>query len=174
LRYRFNERKTRNGDVEEDVRGEATLGPGGKGGSAEFIKPKQMQLSLPPGTLFPTAHTIMLIKKAEAGEAFVGAKVFDGATADGAVSISAVIGADKPQATPAADGTVKSPLLDRRAWRVRMAFFPEDSKSDKPDYELGMRLLDNGVSGEMTLDYGDFVMNAKLDELEPVSRPTCQ
>ena len=37
-----------------------------------------------------------------------------------------------------------------------------------------MRLLDNGVSGEMTLDYGDFVMNAKLDELETVSRPTCQ
>ncbi|HWK43325.1 MAG TPA: cell envelope integrity EipB family protein [Stellaceae bacterium] len=185
LRYRFNERKTRNGDVEDEIRGDAMLGAGGKGGTADFVKPKQTQLELPPGTLFPTAHTLMLINKAEAGETFIGAKVFDGASADGAVTISAVIGQALPQPTPIATGPnptspapeatpeLKSPLLDRKSWNIRMAFFPDDDKAQEPDYELGMRLLDNGVSAEMSLDYGDFAMKAKLKELEALPKPTC-
>ena len=40
---------------------------------------------------------------------------------------------------------VQSPLLQRPGWRVRLAFFPADSSVEKPDYELGMLLLDNGV-----------------------------
>jgi hypothetical protein len=27
---------------------------------------------------------------------------------------------------------------------VRLAFFPVDANAEKPDYELGMRLLDDG------------------------------
>jgi hypothetical protein len=56
---------------------------------------------------------------------------------------------------------------------MRLAFFPADSKQEQPDYELGMRLLDNGVSQEMTLDYGDYVIHAKLDDIEALSRPSC-
>ena len=185
LRYRFNERKTRNGEVEDEVRGDAMLGAGGKGGTADFAKPKPTQLELPPGTLFPTAHTLMLINKAEAGEIFIGAKVFDGASADGAVTVSAVIGPALPQptpvaagptppaATPAANAKLDPLLLDRKSWNIRMAFFPDDDKAQDPDYELSMRLLNNGVSAEMNLDYGDFAMKAKLDELEALPKPAC-
>jgi len=68
---------------------------------------------------------------------------------------------------------VKSALIERPSWRVRLAFFPADTKSDEPDYELGMRLFDNGVSGDMSLDYSDYVIRAKLDEIEPLSKPAC-
>ena len=190
LRYRFNERRLRNGQADEEVRGEAHLDGSGKGGKADFTKPDSTSLTLAPNVLFPTAHTLLLIERAAAGDNFLTRDVFDGATQDNASQISAVIGpridsaatGDKTTAgtkdnKAAADNknnkVVKSPLIERPSWRVRLAFFPADTKSDEPDYELGMRLFDNGVSGDMSLDYSDYVIRAKLDEIEPLSKPAC-
>jgi hypothetical protein len=173
LRYRFNERKLRNGEVDEEVRGEARLDGPGQGGVAEFTKPQKSQIDLAPGTMFPTAHTLFLIERAKAGDQFVAKDVFDGAGEDRSVEITAVIGQEQSAEATAREGGVDSPLLKRPSWRIRLAFFPSDSKSDKPDYELGMRLLDNGVSRDMTLDYGDFAIRAKLDEIEALPKPSC-
>lgn len=170
LHYRFNQRQTRNGEVDEEIRGEAQLDGPGKGGTAEFSKPQPQTLTLAPGVLFPSAHTILLIDKAEAGETFVSRQVFDGASDENAVLVSAVIGA-KLAADPAA--AKLSPLLQRPGWRVRLAFFPADAKAEEPDYELGMRLLDNGVSRDMVIDYGDYSIRAKLDDIEALTKPSC-
>ncbi len=173
LRYRFNERRLRNGEPDEEIRGEAKLDGPGKGGTAEFTRPSSTTMTLAPGVLFPTAHTILLIDRAQAGEQFVSRQVFDGATVENASQITAVIG---PPLKPGADKGEKAPdtpLLKRPSWRVRLAFFPADSKSGEPDYELGMRLLDNGVSEDMSLDYSDYVIRAKLDEIEALPRPSC-
>jgi hypothetical protein len=171
LRYRFNERKLKNGEIDDEVRGEAQLAGSGKGGSATFSRPKPQTIELPPGALFPTAHTLLILDKAASGEQFVSEQVFDGASEETAVQVSAVIG----QAQPAAAGqdAPASPLLERRSWRIRLAFFSADQKSDKPEYELGMRLYDNGVSRDMLLDYGDFAVKAKLDEIEALPKPNC-
>ena len=88
--------------------------------------------------------------------------------------ITAVIGPSSSRATSTAGEKLpKSPLLNRPSWRMRLAFFPADSKQEQPDYELGMRLLDNGVSQDMTLDYGDYVIRARLDDIEALPRPSC-
>jgi hypothetical protein len=171
LRYRFNEKKLKNGELDEEVRGEAKLDGPGEGGSATFTRPKQETVDLPPGAIFPTAHTILIIERAVSGEQFVSEQVFDGASEDSAVQVSAVIGQE--QQPNGADAAPKSVLLDRRSWRVRLAFFPSDANSEKPEYELGMRLYDNGVSREMLLDYGDFAVKAKLDEIEALPKPNC-
>ena len=71
LRYRFNQRQSRNGELDQDIRGEAKLDGPGKGGGVEFIKPKPQTLKLDPGVLFPSAHTILLIDKAHEGENFL-------------------------------------------------------------------------------------------------------
>ena len=57
---------------------------------------------------------------------------------------------------------------------MRLAFFPADSKVEEPDYELGQRPLDNGVSQDMTIDYTDYVIHARLDDIEPLPRPSCR
>jgi hypothetical protein len=182
LRYRFNERRLRNGDPDEEVKGEARLDGSSKGGKADFTKPDAVTMTLAPNVLFPTAHTLLLIERALAGDNFLSREVFDGATEDNASQISAVIGpridpaasADKGGAgTGSKDKVLKSPLIERPSWRVRLAFFPADAKADEPDYELGMRLFDNGVSGDMSLDYSDYVIKAKLDEIEPLAKPAC-
>ena len=170
LRYRFNQKQTRNGEIDQDIRGEARLDGPGKGGVAEFTKPEPQTLRLEPGVLFPSAHTILLIDSARGGENFVSRLVFDGATDENAVQVSAVIGV-KVTADPAA--ATRSTLLERPGWRVRLAFFPVDANAEKPDYELGMRLLDNGVSQDMSIDYGEYSIRARLDDIEPLSRPNC-
>jgi hypothetical protein len=170
LRYRFNQKQTRNGEVDQEIRGEARLDGPGQGGVADFTKPQPQTLKLEPGVMFPSAHTILLIDSAHAGENFVSRLIFDGATDDNAVQVSAVIGG-KLTADPAA--ATRSPLLERPGWRVRLAFFPVDASAEKPDYELGMRLLDNGVSQDMVIDYGEYSIRAKLDDIEPLSKPNC-
>jgi hypothetical protein len=172
LRYRFNERKLKNGDVEEEVRGEAKLDGPGKGGVAEFSRPKRSRMDLAPGVIFPTSHTLEIIERAAAGEQFMAKNVFDGTGEENAVEITAVIGAGQ-EASAGNGGEIKSPLLERPSWRVRLAFFPAGSSDERPDYELGMRLHDNGISRDMVLDYGDFAVKARLDKLEGLPKPGC-
>ena len=193
LRYRFNQKETRNGTVDQEIKGSAQLDGPGKGGTITFEKPKPDTMKLPAGALFPSAHTILLIQRAEAGDNFISRQVFDGATVEGAVLVSAVIGpridpsklaadaknepSGKPDAnaTPAstADPSLNDPILQRPAWHMRLAFFPADEKAEKPDYELGMLLLDNGISRDMLIDYGDYTIKAKLSKVEPLGKPHC-
>jgi len=189
LRYRFNQKETRNGTVDEEIRGSAQLDGPGKGGTVTFEKPQPQTMKLPPGALFPSAHTILLIQKAEAGDNFVSRQVFDGATVEGAVLVSAVIGpkvdatvakasADpksepNPKSDPNQQGLANNPILQRPGWHVRLAFFPADENAEKPDYELGMLLLDNGISRDMMIDYGDYTIRAKLNTIEPLGKPHC-
>jgi hypothetical protein len=129
LRYRFNERRLRNGEPDEEIKGEARLDGAGKGGTAEFTRPEASTLTLAPGVLFPTAHTLLLIDRAQAGEQFVAKAVFDGASVENASQITAVIGPElKPDAPKAGEKPVDSPLLNRPSWRIRLAFFPPDTK----------------------------------------------
>ncbi len=151
------------------------LEPAKKGGVAEFSKPAQTTIALKPEVLFPTAHTLYLIDQAQAGVPFVVRQVFDGTTVDDATTISAVIGPTlKPGEENASEHPIGTPLLDRPSWRMRLGFFPAESKSEEPDYELSMRLMDNGVSQNMSLDYGDYIVTARLDQIEPLPKPTCE
>jgi hypothetical protein len=170
LRYRFSEKETRNGTVAEEISGEAQLDGPGKGGVARFSKPRPETVRLPPDVLFPSAHTIFVIDRARAGATFVSRQVFDGSAEENAVQVSAFIAAKR-----AADPTSAKldPLLDRPGWRVRLAFFPADAKAEAPDYELGMMLLDNGVSRDMLIDYGEYTIRAKLDDIEALPKPRC-
>jgi len=174
LRYRFNEKRLRNGEPDEEIRGDAKLDGVGAGGMAEFSRPEATKLALAPGVLFPTGHTLLLIDRAKAGDQFFARKVFDGATVENAGQITAVIGPElKPGPGPGDEKLPDNPLLKRPSWRVRLAFFPADSNAEQPDYELGMRLLDNGVSQDMSLDYSDYVVRATLDKIEALPRPSC-
>src|SRR5260370_29565988 len=60
LRYRFNQKETRNGSEDEEIHGTAKLDAPGKGGTAEFEKPEGKSFPLPAGVLFPSSHTIFL------------------------------------------------------------------------------------------------------------------
>jgi len=167
--YRFSLRTSRDGELVEELRGRAALDPD-KGGKAEFQIP-ETAMDLPPGTLFPTAHSLLLLNLAAGGEKLVSRAVFDGATLDGALDVSALIG--NALAAQTLLGANTPAIGNRPGWRVRMAYFNADEQTGIPSYETSMRMLDNGVAADYTFEYPEFVMQAKLERLEALPRPRC-
>jgi len=173
LRYRFNERRLKDGEPDEEIHGEAHLDGPGKGGTAEFGRPQSATITLAPGVIFPTAHTLYLIDRARAGDQFISRQVFDGSTVDNASQVTAVIGPELKAGDEPNGKVGQTPVLQRPSWRIRLAFFSPDGSAELPDYELGLRLYDNGATTDMLLDYGDYVIRAALDEIEALPKPAC-
>ena len=167
-RYRFNVRKLINGEEDEEVRGDARLAKDGTG-TAAFTKPEPQDMELPPHTMFPTAHTLAVLDHASAGDTFFNRIVFDGADSEGATEVSTVIGAAVQTKEDGAEPLLKG----KKAWPVRMAFFPLKSDSAQPEYEMSLRLLQNGVAESMEIDYGDFTVNAILEKVEALPKSGC-
>lgn len=170
LVYHFTNRDTRNKVVTEDLKGSARLSVKGGAGTADFDLPKGTRFDLPKGTLFPTAHMEALIAAARRGEHVVYRIMFDGASLDGPLAVNAVLGKEEPRPTGAA---AREPLTDRPSWRMRLAFFPLKDSRPEPDYELGFRGYDNGVSDDYEIDYGTFSVTAKLKRIEALAKPKC-
>jgi hypothetical protein len=66
-----------------------------------------------------------------------------------------------------------NPLLKQPGWHVWLVFLPPDEKIEKPSYELDMLMLENGISREITVDYGSYTIAAKLDHIEALPKPKC-
>ncbi len=169
-RFRYFLRRFRDGRETERLRGEAKLAPGG-GGTARIVEPEAREVDLPRDTLFPKTHTQELLAAARAGERFLYAHIFDGTGDSGLYAVnSAILGS--------ADGKppeLESPLLaEVPSWRVTLAFFPPGESDGTPESEQSMRVYANGVAGSMRIDYGDFVLRAKLTELERLESPQCR
>lgn len=168
LRYRFHTRETLNGRVDTEIRGMAQLDGAGETGTVTFTQPKSRTVALPAGTLFPSALNILLMERAADGESSISREVFEGSSTDGARRAVGTIGkrisagnqADQP------DG-----LAQHAGWPVRLAYF--DAKSDKPAYQWGMLLLDNGVMREINIDYGSSAVRAMLEAVQPLDKPHC-
>ncbi len=169
LRYRFNLRTVRNGEVAEEYRGEARLQGAGKAGEARYALPQGRTVKLPAGIMFPMAHTVAMLKAAAAGRTLFAGVVFDGATKEGMSSINAVIG----KVLPASAEDKANALSAGRSWNARLAFFDLSANAPAPMYELGMRMFENGVGGDQVMDYGEFRVRATLERLEPLPKPKC-
>jgi hypothetical protein len=162
LKFRFHMKQTTDTAVTSQTDGDATLERVGGPGEAHYTVPEDTTKKLPLGTLFPMAHTSAILAGAEAGKKFITLPLFDG-TDDGGAEDSSIVVLDwkKPE-------TNAYPFLSNLpSTRVRLAFFDRGKGSEVPTYQVGMRYWDNGVADNLQMDFGDFVMNAKLTELTP-------
>ena len=170
LKYGFFVRRLQDGQEEEALRGSAVLDGPGKGGTAHYTEPARRDLDLPPGTLFPAAHTLAVLQQAEAGNPLFWAEVFDGSDEDGLFGVSAIIGKRSESAKDA-----KSPkeLAGVPSWRLGLAFYPHGSKGLEPEHEQNLRLYRNGVAEDLILQYGDFSVRTTLKKLYALPPPGC-
>jgi hypothetical protein len=168
--YRFNVRKLVNGELDEELRGDASMPANGGAGVAHYERPQPTQVTLPAGTMFPTDHTLALLQHAAAGDKLFSRTVFDGSDSDGSTEISAVIGPERHQAIGEVSGAdlVKGPF-----WPIRLAFFPLGSDDPSPDYEMTLNIQANGIAQSLVIDYGDFKVKALLETVEPVPKSGC-
>jgi hypothetical protein len=170
LRLQYTIRSYNADGVEQEYRGEAQLEPGGAGGLATFSTPSAKEVTLPPGTVFPTDHLQRLLASARAGVKFLSHDVFDGWGFDALTQITSVIGAPRKIEAPASDA---ADGLGGRAWPISMAYYNVEHPTETPEFEASFLLSDNGVLSDLVLDYGDFSLEAKLEKLELLDRPKC-
>ena len=137
----------------------------------ELNKPAPKSIDFGHEVLFPTQHVERLIEAAKSGRGVVQARVYDGSETGAKIfATMAVIG--KEPARPAVDANIEG-LKGVRRWPVVISYFDEGSKESAPDYVLSFDLYENGVSGSLKMDYGDFVLNARLKELEILPAGAC-
>jgi hypothetical protein len=171
LRFRFNARYEQDGNVIEKLKGEASLKPGGGGGSARFSLPSEEVVELPPGAMFPTEHMLSLIATGLAGKKILDKVVFDGSSRDNPYRVNAIMAAlpaENAEALAKAAGLPPSP-----AWWVRMAFFPFRGAETLPEFELGARYREDGVADEISQHFEDFSLVLRLKEFEELPKPDC-
>ena len=175
--FNFSARRSRNGDLYQEIRGLA-LTQGQKAGEAGYTMPAGLEFDLDPGTLFPMAHSVALIKAAKQGHKFHHSHVFDGSDDEGPVEISSFVGekieGGITQVVYQENPKIDVELISAPAWKVRMAVFPTLSDEAISDYEMDMIFHDNGVISDMLVEYDDFSVTQKLVALEKVEKPACQ
>jgi len=168
-RYRFFVRERATFAPSRDLKGTAVLGES-LSGEARFTQPEAVTVSLPKGTLFPTAHSLAVLDAAKAGGVFFFAPIFDGSedSEDALlVSSASIVGPFEEQEPrlAALDGL--------KYYKISLAFFEASDQGELPTHEVQLRLYENGVVDRQLFDYGDFVLSGDLTQLTYHSSPRC-
>lgn len=162
-----------NQSLDHEIKGKAALE--GKELKVEIDKPSKIGLEL-PAARFPTEHMLELIAKARQGQRFYQSRIFDGSDeANEALVTTTVLGKLQPAGT-AVDPEFKgaSLLAKQDFWPVAISYFNEQNKNDgTPIYSINFKLYENGVTRDLTMDYGDFSLSGKLANLELFDQAPC-
>ncbi len=127
--------------------------------------------------LFPSAHMKRLVQAARAGQTTLSVKVYDGSD-DGkkVYDTFAVIGPGSAATVAKADQDKPlqtGPIASVRSWPVKLTYYTDGAGERTPIYTLAFDLYENGVSGRIKLDYGEFVLAGTMTtlDLEPTKAP---
>lgn len=162
----FTSQKKRDGQLFEEMRGQATIEEGGAG-KAVFTLPKDLVYDLPEGALFPMMHSLHVIDAVKEGKKFYKSVIFDGSDQEGPVEINAFIGKSiSPPAALNSSADIDATLIKSPARQVRLAFFPLNDPSATSDYEMNITFHENGVISDMLIEYDDFSVHQTLIALE--------
>jgi hypothetical protein len=171
--FRFETKSFTDEQLDKDVRGAAQ--DNSKGLKVELTQPAAKEVDLAESR-FPTEHMLDIIKNAKLGKNFFEARVFDGSD-DGDKSLVAttVVGKQASPANDDADADKAGAFAKTPFWPVTVAYFNEKSGGDAmPIYRMSFKLYENGITRDLTMDYGDFVLTGKLSKLELLDAKACK
>jgi len=175
--FQFLSKTFVNNKLIEETRGTARQGSTVK--EVELDEPEEREVEISGGALFPTEHLRFIIASALNGDRFVSADVFDGSeTGDKVYPTTAVIGSPRSEVLLESEKAALAAVAEQAYWPVTIAYF--DPSADQatgeqtPAYQLSFLLHENGVSHDLTLDYGDFKLAGQLRELELYDATECE
>ncbi|MDX2202424.1 MAG: cell envelope integrity EipB family protein [Hyphomicrobiaceae bacterium] len=179
-RFRFNSSQFRDEKATEVTAGDAARAPATNDVKVELTKPAKRDIQLSARTYFPVQHSIALIEAARAGKASFRADLYDGSEKGEKVydTVSA-IGRKTLSTAPerlTKTKTAAERLVGVPAWPVSIAYYEprSDNRDAVPVYELSFLFLENGVSQNMLIDYGDFAIQGDLKEITFMEPGKCE
>ena len=163
-------------NLDKELRGNATREPDGV--KIQIDKPETKSIELEP-TQFPTQHLVDLISRAKTGETFYETSIFDGSEdADKAMTTTVIVGRQSNTSNGDPEAKALDGLSGEKFWPVDIAYFDEASEGgeDTPEYRISFKLYENGLTRDLEMDYGDFVIQGQLVDLavfEPDAKSSC-
>lgn len=174
--FRFVMRQRLDGKLVAEYDGVADFSSALAPGTAKLRKPEEKEVTLPPGVLFPSGYMQFLLDAARRGERNVVRQVFDGTSESDYYQVVSAIGAGTSskaashEETPAKqkepDKSVQKAISGLTWWPVQVSYYSLEQNEGMPEFEMAFKLYDNGVSADMTLDYGAFALLATLQRID--------
>ena len=170
--FSFKVSTLNDGSLSAQVDGSATHGADGAL-SVHLAKPKPASFDFSAGILFPTEHMEKIIATAKAGQTTLTRQIYDGSDdGDKIFDTMTVIG--KVSTTTSENFADRQDALKNiPRWPVVISYFEVGKPNDQPSYILSFDLYENGVSRDMKLDYGDFVMQGEMTQFSTYPASTC-
>ncbi len=170
-KFTFDTKSFTDDQLDKEVNGAAEdLAEGVK---VDLKQPASKELQL-AASRFPTEHMLDVIQNAKEGKRIFEARVFDGSDdGDKALATTTVVGKQTVPAAEEADAGNAGAFSKAAFWPVTISYFNENTKSDAlPVYRMSFKLYENGITRDLTMDYGDFVLSGKLSKLELLDAKT--
>lgn len=173
---RYNQREFVNNQLENERRLKVSrLEQGGEGkGLIEY--PQEQSFTITPDTMFPIQHQIRIMDSALKGENRDSSLIYDGSDGEKTYRAISFIGGKKEPGMNVADraNAKAAPLSELRSWPVTVSYYATGEQvEDVPSYQITFTLYENGVATGLLLDYGEFVLEGNLSELEMLKAEPC-
>ena len=167
--FRFVTKTYVNENEDKSIEGSATVQDGAV--IVDLKQPEPLELDLNPA-MFPTTHVLDMLDRARAGETFYEQQIFDGSDgADRVLTTTVVIGPQKDDPTRDAG---EEALKDEPYRNISVAYFDEvNDPEGLPEYSIAFKLHENGISRDLEMDYGDFVLTGEMTDLELFEPESC-
>lgn len=164
-KFTFDTKSFTDDQLDKEVNGAAQ--DQAEGVKVALTQPTSKELQL-AASRFPTEHMLDVIQNAKAGKRLFEARVFDGSDdGDKALVTTTVVGKQVAPAADEADAGNAGAFAKAAFWPVTISYFNENTKTDAlPVYRMSFKLYENGITRDLTMDYGDFVLSGRLAKLE--------
>ena len=164
-KFTFDTKSFTDDQLDKEVNGAAE--DQAEGVKVDLKQPASKELQL-AASRFPTEHMLDVIQNAKAGKRLFEARVFDGSDdGDKALATTTVVGKQVTPSTDETDASNAGAFSKTAFWPVTISYFNENTKTDAlPVYRMSFKLYENGITRDLTMDYGDFVLSGKPSKLE--------
>ncbi|MCA0434373.1 MAG: cell envelope integrity EipB family protein [Proteobacteria bacterium] len=148
----------------------------GTPGQAEIVLPKPKQFETDASAIFPTAFQMRLLDAATKGSTRDDSLVFEGSDEDQSMRVISFIGPRQAAGsfTAEASSSDLASLGKVPSWPVSISYYNAKSTGDEqPVYQASFKMLENGISTDLVLDYGTYALSGKLSKIELLKAEPC-
>lgn len=175
--YRFSSISTGSDIPRKEI--EAKVARDDAGGlQVNVTRPDVRSFDLGGKVFLPTEHMRRTLAAGLAGESHFAAKVYDGASDPSKVYDTLAVIGEARQAAPASGTTtpairglteMAAQALEGQSFRpVVISYFDSGEQDGPPAYVMSFSLYENGVLGDLRIDYGRFALVGAMSRFEPL------
>ena len=170
--FRFQTKSFTDEQLDKEVKGNAR--EVNDSVKVDLSEPSKREVEL-SASRFPTEHMLEVIDHAKQGKKIFESRLFDGSdNGDQTLLTTTFVGNKKTPSSDDAETRVAGVLGKSAYWPVTIAYFNDDNTADAtPIYRMSFKLYENGITRDLTMDYGDFVLTGRLKKLELLENKGC-